>query len=156
MSSNDGFGGTGGYGGGGGYGDSGCGSYGPPGGYSSPAGGYPAPTQNNGMAIASLVLGIISLLGICAAGFGGLLGIVAIILGVLARRKVKLGQAGQGGLAIGGIVTGAIGVVLGIVVIVYVVWIANIFSQNAGDIMSCSSLPADQQEACVQSILEGN
>lgn len=168
MTSNDGYGGAGGGGysgsggggayGGGDYGSGGSGGasggYGPPA-YGPPAGGYPAPAGNNGLAIASLVLGILALLGVCLAGFGGLLGIVAIILGVLARKKVKLGQAGQGGLAIGGIVTGAIGLVLGVIVMIYFIWVVGIFTQNAEGMMACTTLPEDQQQQCIEDLING-
>ena len=68
------------------------------------------PAGSNGLAVAALVVGIISLIGIFCFGIGGLvLGAVAIVLGVLGLRAAKT-QPGepQKGLAIGGIVMGAI------------------------------------------------
>jgi len=76
------------------------------------AGGYGYQAPADGKAVASLVLGILSLLG-C----GALLAIPAVILGVLARRDAERsgGRIGGAGLALGGIVTGSIGGVLSVV-----------------------------------------
>ncbi len=80
-----------------------------------------------GMAVASLVLGI---LGVLTAFFllGGLLGLVAVILGVVALGKIKRGQADGRGLAIGGIVTGALALLLAIVLAATV---GAFFARNA-------------------------
>ncbi|MBW2278147.1 MAG: DUF4190 domain-containing protein [Deltaproteobacteria bacterium] len=56
------------------------------------------------MGIAALILGII---GVLAPGFGILLSIAAVILGILAVKKKK-----QKGLGLGGIITGGVGIVL--------------------------------------------
>ena len=73
----------------------------------------PAPTKTSGMAIASLVCGILAL---CIA-VPGLLG---VIFGILAIREINRsgGAIGGTGLAIGGLVTSAIGVlVVGVLVL---------------------------------------
>lgn len=70
----------------------------------------PAP-QSNGFAIASLILGILSILGTCCCGIGVLFGIVGIILGCL-QPKDNLGN--KPGMAIAGIVTSVIGILFGI------------------------------------------
>lgn len=80
---------------------------------------YGAPARApQGMAISSLVLGIIGLLLACVA-FGAVFGIVAVILGVVALGRVKRGVGGGRGLAIAGIVTGAIALLLGIIAGIY-------------------------------------
>ena len=62
------------------------------------------------LAIASLILGIIGLLtGLMV--FGAVLGLVGVILGIVALVKVKNGTASGKGMAIGGIVTGALGMI---------------------------------------------
>lgn len=73
-----------------------------------PAGYQPAP-QGKGMAIASMVLGIVSI-ALCVYWFIALpAAIVALILGIIARGK------GAGvGMAITGIITGAIGTLIGL------------------------------------------
>jgi hypothetical protein len=86
-----------------------------------PVGG-PAPT-NDTKAIVGLVLGILS----CVVGFcyiGWLVGIPAIIFGVLAHRDIKRshGMIVGGGMATAGIVLGSIGTVIGLGVIGVVVF----------------------------------
>jgi len=70
--------------------------------------GYPVAPQNqktNGMAVASLVLGIVWVAGIGA--------VLAVIFGFVSRKKIAAsqGQETGGGLAIAGIVLGIIGIV---------------------------------------------
>jgi hypothetical protein len=67
------------------------------------------PPRTNGKAIAALVLGIIS---ITPMGFGGILGILAIIFASLALREIKDRYEGGRGLAIGGLVCGIVSTVL--------------------------------------------
>jgi len=76
------------------------------------------PPKAGGHAIASLVCGIVSILF-----FGIIIGPVAIGLGVWAKRDIKKRptEVGGGGLALGGIITGAVGLVLWIIWIVWYV-----------------------------------
>ncbi len=122
--------------------------------YGSPAapGAYPPPRGNNGLAIASLICGIAALLSACFWGTGALFGIAAIITGVMARKRVKLGQLGQGGLAIAGIITGAIGIVVAVVFLIITLFVLS----KSSDVGSCSTLPADQQQECLKSALTNN
>ena len=67
----------------------------------------PQPKGAGGLAIASLVLGIIGVVT-CCFGIGALFGLIAIILGIVSLVK------GRGkGLSIAGIVLGAIGLLFG-------------------------------------------
>jgi hypothetical protein len=91
----------------------------PPGGF-TPAAPFATSSgsTSNTLAIAALVVGILSLVGIFCFGIVGfVLGLVAIVLGVLGLKKANAtpGQP-QKGLAIGGIVTGALGLLIGLVV----------------------------------------
>jgi len=106
----------------------------PPGGYGVPPSAYGAPPQqpygapgfstpgpqpqgsgSNGMAVASLVLGIIGLVTFWACGFGALPGLIAVILGIIGLQAANK-QPGQPqrGLAIAGIVTGGLAVLVGV------------------------------------------
>jgi hypothetical protein len=78
----------------------------------------PAP-PNDGKAIGSLVLGILSLVG-C---FGALAGIPAVILGVMSRRDIRRsgGTIGGDGLALAGIITGVLSSVLSIALVIFYV-----------------------------------
>lgn len=72
--------------------------------------------QNQTLAIISLVVGILSLF--CCAWF--IPGIVAIVLGFLARGKANSdpGNYGGAGLALGGIIAGGVSLLLGAIVLV--------------------------------------
>lgn len=63
------------------------------------------------LSIVSLVLGILSILTACCCGMGILLGIGAVVTGIISKSK----NMGGAGLAIAGIVTGAVGIFCGIV-----------------------------------------
>lgn len=80
-------------------------------GYGQPAGyPYAAPIVKKapGLALAAMILGIVGVVtGFFV--FGALLGIAAIVLGVLSLKKVKEAGAGKG-FAITGIVTGAVAI----------------------------------------------
>ena len=84
-------------------------------GYGQPAGyPYAAPVTKKapGMALAAMILGIAAVLtGFFV--FGALLGISAIILGVLSLKKVKEAGAGKA-FALTGIITGAVSVLISI------------------------------------------
>ncbi|HEY0696425.1 MAG TPA: DUF4190 domain-containing protein [Micromonospora sp.] len=96
-----------------------------------PAYGYPvaAAPQNNGMAIASMVVSIVGLVGLCGYGLGGYIGIVGAILGHVSKRQIReRGEAG-GGMATAGIVMGwiatGIAVIATVLIVIFVVWAAN-------------------------------
>jgi hypothetical protein len=108
--------------------------------------GYPQP-QPAGMAIAALVLGIAALV-LCWTAFGGLvLGLLAVVFGIVALGRARRGEAGGQGRAIAGLITGAIGIVLGAVLLfVYI----NLFTSSGfTDLVSCVR-DAGQDQAKVQ------
>jgi uncharacterized membrane protein HdeD (DUF308 family) len=69
-----------------------------------------------GLAIASLILGILSILSFCVSPLAVALGIIAVILGVIALSQVKSGRAGGSGMAKGGLICGSLGIAIGIIV----------------------------------------
>lgn len=75
----------------------------------------------NGLAIASLVLGILSLLFI---GFGILFGIAGIITGIMSRKEHL------SGMATAGIIMSIIGLVLCVVAYTVIVTCVAVFSQG--------------------------
>ncbi|MDN3262919.1 DUF4190 domain-containing protein [Streptomyces sp. CSDS2] len=77
---------------------------------------------SNGMGTASLVLGILSDICFLAWPLALVLGVLAIIFGALGRGKAKRGEATNPGVALAGLICGATGVVL--VLIVFAVLIA--------------------------------
>ena len=69
----------------------------------------PMPPQGGkGMAIASMVLGIVSLVFFCVWYISAVAAIVGLVLGIISLRGDKLGR----GMAVAGIVTSAIGLAL--------------------------------------------
>ena len=74
----------------------------------------------SGLAVTSLVLGICSLPFSFCYGFGLVVGIAAVICGHIARKQLRY-QTGTGGdgLALGGLITGYIGIVLGLLMLTF-------------------------------------
>lgn len=85
-----------------------------------PPGSYPPPAapQQNGVAIAAMVTGIVSLVFFWLFFIGIPAGIVGVILGFVGLNKSKQMNGVGRGMAITGLVTGAIGIVVSVVIIV--------------------------------------
>ncbi|MFG2297230.1 DUF4190 domain-containing protein [Streptomyces sp. NPDC048603] len=91
--------------------------------------GYPGQTayppygtqMRNGFGVTALVLGIIAAVFFCLSFLSVFVGIVAIVFGVLGRARVARGEADNGGLALAGIILGAVGVVIGGVMATFLV-----------------------------------
>ncbi len=130
-----------------------------------PAGGYPAPppmpyagqapppaAPRNGLGITALVLAIIGLL-ICwipfVGFFGLILGIVAVILGIMGRGRVKRGQANNGGVALSGIVLGLFAIIGAIAAAA--IWFFAFKEVGGGGYMDCmnkAGSDTDAQQQC--------
>jgi hypothetical protein len=80
--------------------------------------GYSAPGEKNALGVWSLVLGIVSIFLLMSCGIGFLAAIPAIITGHLGRKAQKEGLADNGGLALGGIITGWVTIGLTILAII--------------------------------------
>ncbi|WP_137993069.1 DUF4190 domain-containing protein [Streptomyces vilmorinianum] len=102
-----------------GYGYPGYPGYPATGGYGQP--GWQQP-PSNGMGTASMVLGIIAVAGFCLYGLGIVLGVLALIFGIIGRKKVQRGEANNGGMATAGIVLGAIGTLVSAAFIGFIIW----------------------------------
>ncbi|MFD3530904.1 DUF4190 domain-containing protein [Streptomyces sp. NPDC058664] len=101
--------------------------YGYPGYPSSYGSGYPGQSgypqsPSNGMGTASMVLGIIAVAGFCLYGLGMVLGILALIFGVIGMKKAGRGEATNRGMALAGVILGAIGTVVSAVFLGFVIW----------------------------------
>lgn len=92
----------------------GVGGYGQPGGWQQP--------PSNGMGTAAMVLGIVAVAGFCLYGLGVILGVLALIFGIVGRKKVTRGEATNGGMATAGIVLGAIGTLVSAAFLAFVIW----------------------------------
>jgi hypothetical protein len=113
------------------------GSY--PGGYPPPPpyGSYspPAAAPKNGLGIASLVLAVIGLVGVATVFVPIGLGVIAVIIGVIGHGRAKRGIANNGGVAIAGIVLGALSIVVGLAFIA--IWTTVWKDVGGGDYIDC-------------------
>ncbi len=118
---------------------------------SGSAGSAPyAPPQHprNGLGITALVLGVVAVIASITVIGGILLGIIAIVLGFLGRSRAKKGQATNGGVALGGIITGALALVLSIVLVV--AGAALLFGNGGSDLVNCINNAHGDQTAINQ------
>jgi hypothetical protein len=84
-----------------------------------PPGGAPGPggpqQPSNGLGLASMIVGIISIpMAICFCIVGIIGGAVAMVLGFLGKGKAERGEATNRGHAMAGIITGAVAIGLGL------------------------------------------
>ncbi|MET9383074.1 DUF4190 domain-containing protein [Streptomyces sp. NPDC002928] len=85
--------------------------------------GWPGmpPMANNGMGTAGLVLGILSAIVFCLWPIAIIMGILGVIFGAIGRKKANRGEATNGGQALAGLICGAVGIALGIGMIVLMI-----------------------------------
>ncbi len=109
--------------------------YGAPEGYPAPPPGpplYGAPLTGpprNGFGVVALVLGIASIVTFWSFVGGIVFGVLGIVFGILGRGRAKRGEATNGGLALAGLITGAVGLAL---TALYIVAIVLFLNSNTG------------------------
>jgi Flp pilus assembly pilin Flp len=123
--------------------------YGQPGSYGSgPADGSDQPTgHRNGIGTAALVVGVVALLTSWLI-LGGLLGIVAVILGVIGLGRVKRREASNRGSAIAGVVLGVLSALVAVAIIAAgaAFFTSDTFKDLAECLEQAGPDPAAQQE----------
>lgn len=67
---------------------------------------------NNGLGVASLVLGILGVLTCWTIVFGVVIGVMAIVFGAIGRAKANTGEANNGGQALAGLILGGVALLL--------------------------------------------
>lgn len=94
-----------------------------------------ATQKKNGMAVAAMVLGIISLALFWTGTIGAICGVLAIIFAIVAKNKIKADAdlAHTGGKAKGGLIMGIIGMILSIVWIIMIMMAANALANELQD-----------------------
>ena len=127
-------------------------------------GGYPPPPMSygdyyqgppaapkNGMGVAALVIAIIALVLSFTVIGGIILGPAAVILGFIGRGRVKRREADNGGIALAGIILGAVSIIAGLVFVpIYV----GLFKESGfGDYFNCMQ-EAGQNSNAVQQCSE--
>ncbi|GAB3387174.1 DUF4190 domain-containing protein [Micromonospora halotolerans] len=85
-----------------------------------PQAGYPTGQggQNNTLGLVSMILGIVSIPMVCCLYLGIPIGIAGVITGYLAKQKADQGLASNAGQAKAGLICGAVGAGLGILVLI--------------------------------------
>ena len=100
---------------------------------------YHTPPQpvapKNGLGIAALVLAVVALLSVATVFAPIALGTVAVVLGVVGHARAKRGIANNGGVAIAGIVLGALAIVVGLAFIA--IWTTVWKDVRGGDYIDC-------------------
>ena len=85
---------------------------------------YSSPPQkpSAGLAVAAMIVGIVSIFPGCCLSYYGMIviGIVAIVLGVMARSAAASGRGSGMGMALTGLITGGIGFAIGLVFLLLV------------------------------------
>jgi hypothetical protein len=90
----------------------------------------------NSLGTAALVLGIIAIpFGFLV--FGGGLGALAVVLGIAGRARVRRGEANNGGVALAGIIAGALGFLIAAAVVVVLILAYN--SDTGHKLRNCIS-----------------
>ena len=105
----------------------------------------PVATPKNGLGIAALIAGILSLPAAFTIFGGFILAVIAIVLGFIGYRRARTGEATNGGMAIGGIVLGVLGIILSAVLIAVGVWGFNQFGGR--DLVDCMQQAGGNQAA---------
>jgi hypothetical protein len=109
---------------------------------------YPPPParRGNGLGIASLAVGLVALPAVLTLFGGAILGIAAVMMGIVARRRVRRGEATGGGAEVAGIVLGLIAVVASAFVI-WLVFGTELFNE---DYHHCLDYHNGMEESCAQ------
>ncbi|MEV5510916.1 DUF4190 domain-containing protein [Streptomyces orinoci] len=100
----------------------------------------PAPVPNNGFGVAALVLGILGLVLSCTVVFGVVLGVLALVFGVIGRAKTTRGEAANQGQALAGLILGGVSLVASVLFVVLYVSVHH-------DDRHSDKVPADDPDA---------
>jgi uncharacterized membrane protein len=79
---------------------------------------FDRPLPKNGLAIPALVLGVLAVVLFWTVLGGILLGVLAVVFGILGMRRARRGGAPHGGLSIAGAVLGGLGLIASLVIVV--------------------------------------
>ena len=116
-------------------------------GYGDPHGRRPA---RNGLAITSLVLGILALATCWLALPGIILGILAVIFGGIGLARARTDRVSNKGMAIAGMITGVLAAVVGTVLVIVAVRIASDCQEQFGAVIT-----EEQLQSCIQDSVGG-
>lgn len=106
---------------------------------------YGRPAARNGLAIASLILGILALATSWLTFPGIILGILAVIFGGIALARARTDRVSNKGMAIAGLITGILAAVIGTVLVIVAVRIASDCQAQFG-----ADITEQQLQSCLQ------
>jgi hypothetical protein len=107
----------------------------------------PVPAQKNGLAVAALVLGIVACVFFWTVIGGIVLGLVAVVLGILGARRARQGLAPHRTMAVIGAVLGALGLIVSVVIVAIGVSVLNSDEfKNFNDCVSHASSQAEKDQ----------
>ena len=114
--------------------------------------GYPAPAQaqRNGFGVAALVLGILAAVLFWTVFAGLVLGLLAVVFGILGYRRKSRGEATNGGMALAGAILGGLG--LAVSAVILVAGASLLGSEEFGNLTDClqNAKSVSEQEQCKQ------
>lgn len=110
--------------------------------------GGPQQQAGNGMAVAALVLGIISVPLLFLNWVDSIIAVLAIVFAVLGIRRAARG-AGRRGMSVAGLVLGIVGLVASVIVLVVVVLFAKDVTQRCQDQVGHKPNATELQQ-CIQ------
>src|SRR3954469_8670145 len=99
--------------------------------YASDPYGRPAGPPRNGMGTAALILGIVAIPGILTVVLGILLGLLALIFGIIGRKRYSRREATNGGAAMAGAILGGFALAVSIILVAVG---ATFFAKHKSDI----------------------
>lgn len=116
-------------------------------GYGTP-GMYGMQPARNGFGVAALVLGILGAVLFWTIAGGIVLGLLAVIFGILGYRRQSRGEATNGGTALAGAIVGGLALVFSAVVLV--LGASLLGSEEFGDLTECmaNAGSAAEQQQC--------
>lgn len=110
-------------------------------------GSEPVRARGNGLAIAALTLGIVACVLFWTVIGGIVLGLIAVVLGIVGARRARGGRAPHRGMAIVGTVLGALGLIVSVVVVAIGVSVLNSDEfKNFNDCVQHASTQADKDQ----------
>lgn len=120
--------------------------YGAP--YGSPMG--PPAGRRNGFGVAAMILGILAVLGSIVVFPGLVLGVLAIVFGLLGRGRTRRKEADNGGQALTGVICGAVAVVLSAGLLVGVILVLQSDSGKRWRDCTDRAVTQPQQDECTR------
>jgi amino acid transporter len=109
------------------------------------------PAPRSGLALTGMILGIV---GLCTSIFyiGGVIGIVGLVFSIIGIRAVnRTGQSGKG-MAIAGLVTSIIAIIVNAIEIVLIVWVLH----TANNCAQYENTSTTTYQQCIRNGLTGN